>query len=81
MSVCLKVMKRLGEVGRRGRPERWRNKTWMLQHDSAQTHKSLLLLESLVKQETSFFPQLPYSTHLNPADLSSVPEVQIQSEI
>src|SRR5215469_3422364 len=64
----LKVMKRLREAVRRKRPEAWTNKTWMLHHDNAPAHASLLIREFLAKQEKIVVPQPPYSPDLSPAD-------------
>ena len=55
----LKVMKRLREAVRRKRPEAWTNKPWMLHHDNAPPHASLLIREFLAKQETIVVPQPP----------------------
>jgi len=64
----LKVMKCLREAVRRERPEVWTNKTWMLHHDNAPAHESLLIREFLAKQETIVVPQPPYFPDLAPAD-------------
>jgi hypothetical protein len=45
----LKVRKRLREAVRKRRPEAWTNKTWMLHHDNAPPHASLLIREFLAK--------------------------------
>jgi len=66
----LKVMKRLKEAVRRKRSEAWTNKTWMLHHDNAPAHTSLLIREFLVKQEMIVVPQPPYSPDLAPATFS-----------
>ena len=55
----LKVMKRLREAVRRKSSEAWKNKTWMLHHDNAPTHASLLFREFLAKQETIVVPKPP----------------------
>jgi hypothetical protein len=64
----LEVMKRLREVERRKRPDRWKNKTWMLHHDDAPANTSLLVREFLAKNETTVVPQPPYSPDFSPAD-------------
>jgi len=65
---CLNVMKRLRAAVRRKRPEAWTNNTWMLHHDNAPAHASLLIREFLTKHETTVVPQPPYSPDLAPAD-------------
>jgi hypothetical protein len=72
----LKVMKRLMEAVRRKRPEAWTNKTWMLHHDNAPAHASLIIREFLAKQETIVVPQPPYSTDLAPADFFLFPKLK-----
>jgi len=72
----LKVMKRLKEVVRRKRLEAWTNKTWMLHHDNAPAHASLLIREFLAKQETIVVPQPPYSPDLAPADFFLFPNLK-----
>jgi hypothetical protein len=72
-------MKWLREAERRKRPEGRRNKTWMLHHDNAPAHTSLVS-EFLVKYETTVVPQLSYSPDLAPAAFFFVPEVEIHSE-
>ena len=42
---CLNILKRLREAVRRKRPEAWTNNTWMLYHDNALAHASLLIGE------------------------------------
>jgi hypothetical protein len=76
---CLEVMKRSKEAERRNRPEGWKNKTWMLHHDNARAHTSLLVREFLTKCETTVVPQLPYSPHLTFADFF-VPDIEIHFE-
>ena len=48
----LNVLKRLRAAVRRKRPEVWINDTWMLHHDNAPAHVSLIR-EFLTKHETS----------------------------
>jgi len=64
----LNVMKRLRVAVRRKRPEAWTNNTWMLHHDNAPAHASLLIREFLTKHETTVVPQPPCSPGLAPAD-------------
>ena len=41
----LNILKRLREAVRRKRPEAWTNNTWLLHHDNAPAHVSLLIRE------------------------------------
>jgi hypothetical protein len=45
-------MKRLREAVKRKRPEAWTNKTWMLHHDNAPPHTSLLIREFVPSRKT-----------------------------
>jgi transposase len=69
-------MKRLREAVRRKRPEAWTNQTWMLHHDNAPPHTSLLIREFMAKQETIVVPQPPYSPDLAPAEFSLFPKLK-----
>ena len=70
------VLKRLRAAVRRKRPEVWTNNTWMLHHDNAPAHASLLIREFLMKHETTVVPQLPYSPDLAPADFFLFPQLK-----
>jgi len=73
----LKVVKRLREAVRRKRPEAWTNKTWMLHHDNAPAHASLLFREFLAKQETIVVPQPPpHSPDFDPAEFILFPKLK-----
>jgi len=72
----LNVLKRLREAVRRKRPEAWTNNTWMLHHDNAPAHASLLIREFLTKHETTVVPQPPYSPDLAPADFFLFPKLK-----
>ena len=71
----LNILKRLREAVRRKMPE-WTNNTWILHHDNAPAHASLLISEFLTKHETTVVPQPPYSPYLAPADLSLFPKLK-----
>ena len=73
MEFYLKVVR---EAVRRKRPEAWTNKTWMLHHDNAPPHASLLIREFLAKQETIVMPQPPYSPDLAPVDFFLFPKLE-----
>jgi len=74
--LYLNVLKRLREAVRRKRPEAWTNNTWMLHHDNAPAHASLLIREFLTKHETTVVPQPPYSPELAPADFFLFPKLK-----
>jgi len=60
----LVVMKRLCENVRKKRPESWKSGSWMLHHDNALAHSSLLIRQFLAKNQTPVVPQQPYSPDL-----------------
>ncbi|UYV81427.1 hypothetical protein LAZ67_20001160 [Cordylochernes scorpioides] len=62
----LKVMRNLREAIRQKRPDLWKNKNWLLHHDNAPAHTSLLVRDSLAKNNTLMMPQPPYSPDLPP---------------
>jgi len=72
----LNVLKRSRAAVRRKRPEAWTNNTWMLQHDNAPAHASLLIREFFTKPETAVVPQPSYSPDLGHADLFLFPKLK-----
>jgi hypothetical protein len=66
-------MKHLWEAVRRKRSETWTKNTWMLHHDNAPGHTSLLVGEVLGKHEMSVVLQPPYCSDLAPADPTPPP--------
>ena len=72
--LYLNILQHLREAVWRKRPEAWTNNTWMLHHDNAPAHVSLLIREFLMKHETTVVPQLPYSQDLAPVDFCLFPK-------
>jgi len=70
------VLARLRDAVRRKRPELWENQTWMLHHDNAPVHASLLIRSYLAKRQTSVVPHLPYSPDLAPGDFFLFPTLK-----
>ena len=64
----LEVMQRLREEVRKKRPDMWREKRWMLQHDNMPLHSLFLVHDFLGKHATTVLPQPPHSLDLAPAD-------------
>ncbi|UYV82124.1 hypothetical protein LAZ67_21001012 [Cordylochernes scorpioides] len=62
----LQVMRNLRETIRQKRPDLWKNKNWLLHHDNAPAHTSLLVRDILAKNNTLMMPQPPYSPDLAP---------------
>jgi len=71
------VLSRLRDAVHRKRPGLWENQTWMLHHDNAPAHASLLIRSYLVKHQTSVVSHPPYYPDLAPADIFLFPELKI----
>lgn len=70
------VLSRLREAVRRNRPELWTNQSWVLHHDNAPAHTSLLVSEYLAKNSMAVLPQPPYSPDLAPCDFFLFPKLK-----
>ncbi|UYV71617.1 hypothetical protein LAZ67_8003864 [Cordylochernes scorpioides] len=53
----LQVMRNLREAIRQKRPDLWKNKNWLLHHDNAPAHTSLLVRDFLAKNNTLMMPR------------------------
>jgi len=62
------VLAHLRDAVPRKRPELWENQTWMLHHDNAPAHASLLIRSYLEQHQTYVVPHPPYCPDLAPAD-------------
>ncbi|UYV69226.1 hypothetical protein LAZ67_6002891 [Cordylochernes scorpioides] len=72
----LQVMRNLREAIRQKRPDLWKNKNWLLHHDNAPAHTSLLVRDFLAKNNTVMMPQPPYSPDLAPCDFFLFPKLK-----
>ncbi|UYV79244.1 hypothetical protein LAZ67_17001721 [Cordylochernes scorpioides] len=72
----LQVMRNLREAIRQKRPDLWENKNWLLHHDNAPAHTSLLVRDILAKNNTLMMPQPPYSPDLPPCDFFLFPKLK-----
>ncbi|UYV84596.1 hypothetical protein LAZ67_X002756 [Cordylochernes scorpioides] len=72
----LQVMRNLREAIRQKRPDLWKNKNWLLHHDKAPAHTSLLVRDFLAKNNTLMMPQPPYSPDLAPCDFFLFPKLK-----
>jgi len=64
----VEFLRRLREIIRRTRPEKWREGDWILHHDNAPAHTSHLVQQFLTKHGTAQLQQPPYSPDLAPCD-------------
>jgi transposase len=67
---------RLRDAVRRKRPELWENQTWMLHHNNAPAHASLLIRSYLAKHQISVVPHPPYSPDLARGDFFLFPKLK-----
>ena len=72
----LEVMRRLRETIRKKRPELWKHNSWLLHHDNAPAHSSLLVRNFLDKNNTVIMPQPPYWPELSPYDFFLFPRLK-----
>src|SRR5215469_6301242 len=78
--VLLRLLRRLRENVRRRRPELWREETWLLHHDNAPSHTSVLTQQFLAKYKIAVIPHPPYSPDLAPCDFFLFQKNEIESE-
>jgi transposase len=71
-------MRRLRENIRRKRPDKWRNKSWVLHHDNVPAHASLVVRQFLASTKTTVIPQPPYSPDLAPCDYFLFPKMKLK---
>ena len=74
--LYLEVLVRLRDAVCRKKPELWENQTWMLHHNNALAHVSLLIRSYLVNHQTSIVPHPPSSPDLTQADFFLFPELK-----
>ena len=74
----VEVLKRLRENVRRKRPDQWRNNTWLLHHDNAPAHASLLTRRFLTDNNMTVVPHPPYSPDLAPSDFFLFPKLKMK---
>ena len=71
------VLRRLRENVRRKRPEMWKNGNWLLHHDNAPAHTSLVVREFLTKNNVTTVPHPAYSPDLAPCDFYVFPKMKL----
>ncbi|KAJ4451915.1 hypothetical protein ANN_03393 [Periplaneta americana] len=70
------ILGRLRGSIRHKRPELWRTKNWLLLHDNAPTHRSVLVQEELARQQVTILPHPLYSPDLAPCDFFLFPRMK-----
>jgi len=72
----VEVLKRLRDRVRRARPEMFKEKSWILHHDNAPAHASLLVRQFLTRNAITVADHPPYSPDLAPCDFFLFPKVK-----
>ena len=72
------ILRWLRENMRRCRPKLWREQTWLLHHDNAPSHTSILTHQFLVKNKIAVIPHPPYSPDMAPCDFFLFPEMELK---
>ncbi|KAJ4444572.1 hypothetical protein ANN_06367 [Periplaneta americana] len=62
------ILRGFRDAVRRRRPNLWQGQNWVLHHNNAPAHRSLLVSEFLAQHKIPVLPQPPYSPDLAPAD-------------
>jgi hypothetical protein len=60
------------------RPELWRQQPWLLHHDNAPSHISVLTQQLLAKHKMAVIPRPPYSPDLKPCDFFLFPKIKLK---
>jgi hypothetical protein len=74
------VLRRLRENVQRRRPELWREQTWLLHHENAPFHTSVLTQQFLAKHKMAVIPHPPYSPDLASCDFFFFQKNEIEAE-
>lgn len=72
------VLRRLRNRIRRARPQMWADKSFVLHHDNAPAHTSLIVREFLAFTNFTAIPQPPYSPDLAPCDFFLFPKMKMR---
>jgi len=72
------VLRRLRENMRSKRPEMWKNGDWLLHHDNAPAHTSLVVREFLTKNNLTTVPHHACLPDLAPCDFYMFPKMKLR---
>jgi transposase len=59
-------------------PKLWREQTWLLHHDNAPSHNSILTQPFLAKNKIAVIPDPPYSPDLAPCDFFLFSKIKLK---
>jgi hypothetical protein len=62
---------------RKRRPKLWREMTWVLHHDNAPIHTSVLTHQFLAKYKMAVIPHPPHSLDIAPCDFFLFPKMKL----
>ena len=74
--MYVEILRRLRDAIRRKRPDKWAQKNWLLLHDNAPSHRSLLVKQYLAKHGVTTLEHPPYSPDLAPCDFYLFPRIK-----
>ena len=66
--MCIDVLRCLRNAVRMKRPEKWRANSWILFHDNASAHGSVVVTDFLAKDYVTTLQHPPYSSELAAAN-------------
>jgi len=72
------VLRRLRENVQRRRPKLRQEQTWLLHHDKAPSHTSVLTQQFLAKNNMVVIPHPTYSPDLAPCDFFLFPKIELK---
>ena len=72
------VLKRLREVIRRKRPDKWKKNNWFLYHNKAPAHTSLVVRQFLSSKNITVISHPPYSPDLAPYEFFLFPKMKLR---
>ena len=75
---CCSDLRRLRENVWCKQPDKWRNNSWALHHDSAPAHMYLVVLQFLASMKMTVIPQPPLSLDLTPCEVFLSPRMKLK---
>jgi hypothetical protein len=74
--MCIYVLRRLRNAVRMKRPEKWRTNSWILFHNYAPAHRSVVVTDFLTKNCVTTLQNPPFSSELAAADFYLFPRLK-----
>jgi hypothetical protein len=70
------ILRRLRDAVRRKHPGKWRTNSWILLHENAPAHRSVLVKDFSVKINVTILKHSPHSPEMAPADFYFFPRLK-----